>query len=100
MKFGLNPDQFQILETLLILPLKKKECEIWVFGSRARGDQHPYSDIDILYSAPTKGLPSNFIGQIKEELENSNLTIKVDLVDIDNLADSYKKNVFKDRIKI
>jgi predicted nucleotidyltransferase len=98
--FGLSPEQYEILKTHLIDKLKEKGYSLWVFGSRARGDHHPYSDIDILYKSPSTAQDSTFLGEIQEQLENSNLTIKVDLVSTDNLVDSYQPSVERDKKEI
>lgn len=101
MKFGLSESHFNILNEKLIIPLKKNGAKIWVFGSRARGDHKPFSDIDILFSI--EGQSSLTDGQlflIKEDLIESNLPIKVDLVNEKDLAKSYRDNVMKDRVEV
>ncbi len=98
MTFGLSDDQYEILDSLLISPLKNKGYSIWVFGSRARGDHHRFSDIDLLYAAPDNGEDSLLVSKILEDLTNSNLTIKVDLVNNESLAESYRENVLRDRV--
>lgn len=96
---GLNSKDYEILNTILIMPLKSRGCRLWVFGSRARGDYKEYSDIDLLYEAKAD-LPLGLIYDIKTQLEDSNLSIKVDLVDVKDLAESYKHSVFQDRLEI
>lgn len=72
MTFGLTQAQYQILEELLIKPLQRNKAEVYVFGSRARGTQHPFSDIDILYKEGNGNeVAESEIGQIKEALEES-----------------------------
>lgn len=99
MKFGLTPTQYQLLQNLLIDPLQKNKAKVYVFGSRARGTQHPFSDIDILYEEnPEYPIEDDKISLIKEALEDSNLPFKVDLVNAKYLAASYRPSVEKDRI--
>ena len=101
MTFGLTQAQYQILEELLIKPLQRNKAEVYVFGSRARGTQHPFSDIDILYKEGNGNeVAESEIGQIKEALEESKLPIKVDLVNDKYLAASYRPSVENDRILI
>jgi uncharacterized protein len=101
MKFGLDLKHFQLLEKLVINPLKNSGFKIWIFGSRARGDHRPYSDIDLLYQFPEQSTDfSRLISRLKEELEESSLPYKVDLVDINDLAESYKQNILRDRVEI
>lgn len=99
MKFGLSKEDYSLLKSLLFDPLKEKSAKLWVFGSRARGDHKPFSDVDVLYSASTK-LPLGFISEIKESLEESRLPIKVDLVSVEDLAESYRESVERDKIEI
>lgn len=84
MRFGLSASDWQIIDSLAIQPLKSLGAKVYVFESRARGDQQP------LY----------IVGQIKDNLEESNLKIKVDLVDMDDLAESYRENVNKSRVQV
>ncbi len=48
MKFGLTDQQFQILNETLVSPLKSHGARVWIFGSRARGDNKAFSDINIV----------------------------------------------------
>jgi predicted nucleotidyltransferase len=101
MKFGLSDSQFKILEDLLINPLKSKNAKLYIFGSRARGDNHPFSDIDVLFVEDQNNLIDlAYISNLSENLENSNLAIKVDLVNSKNLAATYLPSVEKDKILI
>lgn len=99
MKFGLSKEEYEILNTLCVLPLKGLNAEVWIFGSRARHEHNPTSDIDILYKV-TPPLRSALLGKISSALEESRLPYKVDLVNIRNLADSYKDAVLEERIKL
>ncbi|MCB1197280.1 MAG: nucleotidyltransferase domain-containing protein [Deltaproteobacteria bacterium] len=95
--FGLTPSDWRLIDDLLIQPLKKHLCKLWVFGSRATGKHQTFSDIDVLYQ-PTQALPSDLIASIQEQLENSNLSIKVDLVARENLATSFRDRIEKEKI--
>lgn len=91
-KFGLKTKDWELLKKILITPLQTHECKIWIFGSRATGAFRQFSDIDILFE-PSHTIPSDLIGQIKEDLENSNLPIKVDLVQKKDLAKGYLPHI-------
>ncbi len=66
-----------------------------------RGTHHKFSDIDILFKEnPEHPITSSEISKIKEEIENSNLTIKVDLVNDEDLAKSYRASVDNDKVKL
>ncbi len=101
MKFGLSDNQYLILEELVIRPLLSKKARVFVFGSRARKTNHAFSDIDILIKeTPEQPIESFFLAKIKEDIENSNLVIKVDLVRDQELAHSYRPFVEKDLIEV
>lgn len=97
MKFGLSESQFDLLTQLAIQPVKEAGGRIWIFGSRARGDHQPFSDIDLLLELPAS---AKIVGKITEALEESRLPFKVDLVLIDELAESYREGVLKERIAL
>ncbi len=99
MKFGLSHEQWNLIHENLILPLKQKGARLWVFGSRATGTFQKFSDIDFLYE-PSHAIADSFIYEIKSNIEESNLPIKVDLVSINDLAETYKSQVLKDRVEI
>jgi predicted nucleotidyltransferase len=98
--FGLSPSDFEILNNILIEPMKQCSVEVYVFGSRAAGKNHPFSDIDILYVLPGGDAKSPNISEIKESLEESGITIKVDLVELKDLASSYRDRVLRERVRI
>jgi len=99
MNFGLNQNEFNLLTKLVINPLKRHGAKLWVFGSRARGDHKKFSDIDLMYKI-SNPLPAGFLYDLKSNLEESNLPIKVDLVNEDEIAASYKNSAISERIEI
>ncbi len=101
MKFGMTEDQFQILDSLVIGPLKKNGARVFLFGSRATGQHHPHSDVDILYKpGPNFELATNLISEIKESIEESRFPFKVELVAESDLAESYKPSVTKNLVEL
>lgn len=101
-QFGLHPKDYGLLQELVIKPLKKLSVAVYVFGSRARGTAQPYSDVDVLYELkePEPAHAQEKISEIKESAEESQLTIKVDLVSWENLAASYREGVLRERIQV
>ncbi|MEZ4743657.1 MAG: nucleotidyltransferase domain-containing protein [Bdellovibrionota bacterium] len=97
--YGLSQKSWELLLKLAIDPLKNHGAEVWIFGSRARGDYKKFSDIDILYELKQEQ-QTGFISLIKENLEESDLPIKVDLVDLKNLAKAYAVNVHKEKKRV
>lgn len=101
MKYGMTVDQYKILDSLVIRPLRQQGAQIYIFGSRVSEKYHPHSDVDLLYRLPVeKDLPAGFISQLKENIEESKFPFLVDLVDEDDLASSYRENVFQSMQKL
>ncbi len=98
MKYGLTHQQLDYLNNQIVLPLKRQGATVYLFGSRARGTQHHFSDLDLLVESE-KDL-SNVISQITEIVEEGNFPYKVDIVQARSLADSYRSNVNHDKIKL
>jgi predicted nucleotidyltransferase len=83
----MTEEQFNILDQLVIAPLKENGCQVYVFGSRASSKYHSHSDVDLLYF-PTIPLPIGFISGLKEAIEESRFPFRVDLVNESELAAS------------
>jgi predicted nucleotidyltransferase len=99
MNFGLTSDEIALLRKIVMIPLTKWGVKTYIFGSRARGKYHRFSDVDLLFEqAPNQLIPIAEISEIRENLENSNFPYKVDLVDSLNLAASYRTQVNQEKI--
>ncbi len=98
MRYGLSDDEFAFLERVVVGPLRDAGADVYIFGSRARGDHQKFSDIDLLIDAPTD--LSALTSSLSEQLEQSNFPFKVDLVSVRDLAPSYQPSVLRDRKKL
>ncbi|WP_456460222.1 nucleotidyltransferase family protein [Desulfurobacterium sp.] len=76
------------LENFLRKFFKNEKIGIYLFGSRARGDNAPFSDVDIGFIAD-KDISDKLI-MLKEILEESNFPYKVDLVDLSSSRELLK----------
>lgn len=70
--------------------------EIWVFGSRATGKARKGSDLDLLLVAE-KTLPASLRNQLYDNLEDSSLPFRVDLVESIRLGPAWQN---LERIKL
>jgi predicted nucleotidyltransferase len=92
--FGLSDSDYRLISTLLS-PLTEAGAKVWCFGSRARGDHHEFSDLDLMLESSND--LSREIGDLKEAFEESRLPIKVDLVQDRNFAEAYRSSYLEDR---
>lgn len=101
LRFGLTKAHFSILDQLLIQPLKLSGAKVWIFGSRARGDHRPASDVDIIYELPSgHSLPSGLLFTITSNMEESRFPYLLDLVNVKDLALSYREGVMSEKIEL
>ena len=86
--------------TKLIVPMLSNGgvIEASVFGSFARGEAHPDSDLDLLVRYE-EAVSLFDVGGLKFELENL-LGIKVDLISRDYLKSRIKKRVLQESVRI
>ena len=74
--------------------------EVWAFGSRVhqRGLK-PFSDLDLALITE-QPLDASLYGQIKEAFEESELPIRVDIVDWALLTDAFKEVIRQEHERI
>ena len=60
------------LRRMVLAALGEHDAEVWLFGSRARGDAFQHSDIDIAI-LPHDELPSGFFSDLVESVEESSI---------------------------
>lgn len=72
-------------------------ARILLFGSRARGDARPASDVDvaILPSAP---LPPGLLPRIRDRLEESCIPFHVDVVDLSEADGQFRSAVLEEAV--
>lgn len=75
--------------------LGNENIKIVVFGSRARGDNVTFSDVDIGI-IPKGEFNRNRLTLLREFIENSNIPYKVDIVDFSSTSEQFKSEALKD----
>ncbi len=73
-------------------------AQIYLFGSRAREDHSPESDIDIAIDNGGQKIDRSALSMIKDELEESTIPFTVDIVDLNAASEALKKEILKDGI--
>lgn len=84
----------KMVKSLILDIFKDEKVTIILFGSRAKGDSYDSSDIDIGI-LPENGYDRSKLTISREKLDELNIPYKVDLVDISEVSESFKKNVLK-----
>ncbi|GHS93432.1 hypothetical protein AGMMS50276_03890 [Synergistales bacterium] len=80
-------------ERTMILDIIKThapDCEVRVFGSRYKGNNRPYSDIDLVFVG-NEELNVSRIGDIRESFEESNLPYRVDVLDWNATSEKFRE---------
>ncbi|ADJ29316.1 nucleotidyltransferase family protein [Nitrosococcus watsonii] len=74
------------------------KADIYLFGSRADGTMGRYSDIDIGID-PYEPLPVGLLAEIREALEESQIIYQVDLVDLSQTSQTFRRRVLEKGIQ-
>lgn len=82
-------------ELLAIIKKHLPNAKVYLYGSRARGTHNPGSDIDIAIDNQHK-ISWSILGDIKEEIEESTIPLFVDVVDLQDIDENFKKQIQKD----
>lgn len=66
------------------------DYQVFVFGSRAIGSYQQWSDYDVGLLG-SKPIGFHQLAQIKSDLDDSKLPVKVDIVDFNQVGDDFKR---------
>ncbi len=72
------------------------EYEVFLFGSRAMGNNRKWSDYDIGILGKSK-IPTQILTKVEGELEDSDIPYKVGIVDFTQVSDKFKRVALKNR---
>jgi DNA polymerase sigma len=88
----IEPRHLELLKTLLQQHLPGGE--IWAYGSRVTGLAHEASDLDLVVRHPSRlEEETPHIRALREALTESNLPIRVDVVDWARIPDSFRQEI-------
>jgi predicted nucleotidyltransferase len=74
------------------------QITVWVFGSRAKHNAKPYSDLDLaLESSDNTKIDINLIIKLETAFEESDLPWKVDIIDMNDISETFRDIVIKNR---
>ncbi|WP_419903514.1 restriction endonuclease subunit S [Kiloniella sp.] len=92
----IRPDHEALVRDILRARLPKG-VRVWAFGSRAKWLAKPYSDLDLALEGPGI-LPSALVADLAEDFRESDLPWKVDVLDLNAIAPSFRALIDEDRV--
>ena len=87
-KYGLSERDKKTIRDILRKYPKVKT--VYLFGSRAKGNNNPGSDVDL--AIMNKGLDLKTVSRIKSEFEESSLPFRVDIINYPELTNKDLKD--------
>jgi predicted nucleotidyltransferase len=86
----LKPHELEVVRNILnrFVP----SAEIIVFGSRIHGTAKPWSDLDLAIKA-NSALDWKLLAEIKETFQESELPFRVDVLDWNDITESFRKAI-------
>nr|WP_315481697.1 nucleotidyltransferase domain-containing protein [uncultured Undibacterium sp.] len=94
---AITSEQWEIVAAILQKHIPNKA--IWIFGSRAKHQAKPYSDLDIAIIGETP-LSINLLAAMTEDFTESALPFKVDLVDWASADAAFRGMVESDKVVV
>lgn len=73
--------------------------EVWAFGSRARRTAKPYSDLDLAI-VQEQPLSLETLANLRHAFDDSDLTIRVDVVDCASISESFRNIIAQDKVLV
>lgn len=95
--FGLEDRHINFIINILQKNIPEESANFFVFGSRAKGTNKEYSDIDIAVKIPNKKLSADVLGKILLEFSDSTLPYEVDVIDLNSIDEKFF-NLIKDSL--
>lgn len=92
MSIDLEPHLLDQVRT--ILREHVPDCEVWVFGSRIGAGAKRFSDLDLAVISPA-ALPTRRLALLASAFEESDLPIKVDVIDWQSTAATFQEQIAK-----
>jgi predicted nucleotidyltransferase len=90
MSIDLDPELLERVRA--ILRTHVSDCEVWAFGSRVDASSKPFSDLDLAVISET-GLPTRRLALLAYAFEDSDLPIKVDVIDWQAASPAFRQRI-------
>jgi uncharacterized protein len=73
--------------------------DVFVFGSRARGDQKKYSDLDIIIKA-SRPVDLDILSVLRVGLADSDLPYTVDISDWERISEPFRQSIIDELVPL
>ena len=83
------------IQLILEEHLRGHTVDVYLFGSRARGDQRVWSDVDIAVD-PQGPMPEETLVNLRGALEESSVPLFVDVVDLRRVTPAFRNRVLSE----
>ncbi|NOT20258.1 MAG: nucleotidyltransferase domain-containing protein [Sideroxydans sp.] len=93
----LNPRDWEIVRTILARHVP--QYEVWAFGSRTKGTAKEYSDLDLAIITD-QPISLALSAAIADDFAESDLPIKVDVVDWATTSETFRRIIEKEKLVI
>lgn len=93
---NLKPEYLKMLTNIFEEYCPK--AEIWAYGSRVNGDSHNGSDLDLAVKSFNNSDCNIF--ELKNKISDSNIPFLVDILEFENLPESFQKEITKNYVVI
>ena len=90
MMIDLNPHHLDTVRAILAEHVP--DCEVMAFGSRAAWTAHERSDLDLAVACGDAP-PDGAIARLREAFEDSDLPVRVDVLDWHTIADGFRETI-------
>lgn len=94
---AITPEQWEIVAAILEKHIPNKT--IWIFGSRAKHQAKPYSDLDIAIIGDIP-LSISLLAAMSEDFSESALPFKVDLVDWATVGVAFRRIIESHKVVV
>ena len=87
----------ETVKKLVLDYLNDEDVKVFLFGSRARGEGTPSSDVDIGI-IPGNACNKKKLTLLREAIENANIPCRVELVEFADVSENFKHHALKDSV--
>jgi uncharacterized protein len=97
MRASVLSHDLKTVRKIVLSHLRRRAAKVFLFGSYARGKAREHSDIDVA-SLPLEPLPPGTLTEIREALEESDVVRNVDIVDLSDTDENFRRRVEEEGI--